>query len=137
MLDRRVRPAARIEANRIDKLLVDLDSTDFAVRESASRELAGLCDRIEPMLRRALQDRPSLEMRRRLESILTQIHRPSAERLRTLRAIVVLEGIGTAETRHILEKLSGGVEARETWAAQATLQRLKHRSPSANGRTSP
>ncbi len=137
MLDRRVQPAAHIEAKRIDKLLVDLDNDDFVVRESATRTLAELSDRIEPMLRRALQDRPSLEMRRRLESILAYVNRPSAERLRTLRAIVVLEGIGTAEARRILEKLSDGVDARETRAAKAALVRLQHRSPAETGRTSP
>ncbi|HEY7155430.1 MAG TPA: WD40 repeat domain-containing protein [Gemmataceae bacterium] len=127
LLKDRLRPAAEVDAKDIEKWLADLDGEDFARRESASRELSGLCDRIEPILRRTLEDRPSLEVRRRLQAILANPRCPSAERLRTLRAIAVLERIDTPKARSILEKLASGAACRETQEAQAALQRLKHR----------
>jgi hypothetical protein len=117
----------RVDGKRIESLLADLDGNEFAAREAAERELTGLRARAEPMLRRALEDKPSLEMRRRLQAILAGPKRPSADSLRTLRAIAALERIGTPEARRILEKLSGGSPARETREATAALQRLDHR----------
>ena len=93
--------------------------------------------RIEPKLRRALEDKPSLKRRRRLESILAEPKRPPAEALRTLRANAVLERIGTPEARRLLEKLATGAASPETREAQTALRRLKRRDASANGRTSP
>ncbi len=51
-----------------------------------------------------------------------------SEYLRQLRAIEVLECIGTAEARRVLEAISqGATEARLTQEAQAALQRLARR----------
>jgi HEAT repeat protein len=72
-----------------------------------------------------LQSRLTLEARRRIEAVLTDRTRPPPEELRTLRAIAVLERIGTPEARQALEKLTGGAEARERQEAKAALERLK------------
>ena len=125
------------DTKRIEQLLADLDSDAFAEREAASRELIRLRYRVGPLLRKALRNKPTLEVRRRLEAILVEPNRPSIEALRTLRAIAVLERIGTPEAQRILEKLAGGADAPETREAQAALQRLNRRDASANGRTSP
>jgi hypothetical protein len=117
----------RVDGKRIEGLLADLDGNEFTAREAAERELTELGDRAEPMLRQALEGKPSLELRRRLQAILAGPKRLSANSLRTLRAIAVLERIGTPETRRILEKLSGGAASRETQEAKASLQRLTHR----------
>jgi WD40 repeat protein len=114
-----------VDAKRIDKLLADLDGDSFALREAACRELTQLSDRAEPILQRVLEGRPSPEMRRRLRAILAEPRRPPTDALRTLRAIAVLERIGTPEARRVLEKLSGGTPARETREAKAALERLK------------
>ncbi len=132
----RLRPATAKDPV-IDKLIVDLESDSFEKRQASTRNLTRLHYRAEPMLRRVLRDKPSLEMRRRIEAILTEPRIPKAEDLRNLRAITVLERIGTPEARRILEKLAGGADAPETRAAKAALVRLQHRSPSATGRTSP
>jgi WD40 repeat protein len=131
-----VHPVA-VDSKRIEKLLADLDDERYAVREAASRELPLLRCSVEPRLRQALADKPSLEMRRRLENILAEPKHPTAEALRMRRAIAVLERIGTPEARHILEKLAGGAAAPETRAAQAALQRLKQRSVLATEGTAP
>jgi WD40 repeat protein len=121
-----LRPAA-VDAKSIEKLLADLDGDSFTVREAAVRELTRLHYRVEPMLRRALEGKPSLELRRRVQAILAGPKKPLAEDLRTLRAIAVLERIGTPEAQRILEKLAEGAACRETQEAQAALQRLKRR----------
>jgi WD40 repeat protein len=123
----RLQPAAAVDGKRIEQLLADLDGDDYAAREAASRQLAALRDCVEPALRRALRAEPSPEKRRRLQALLAAPPRPSAERLRTLRAIDVLERIATPEARRLLEKLGGGAAVRETREAQAALQRLKRR----------
>jgi hypothetical protein len=52
----------------------------------------------------------------------------SGETLRRLRAISVLEKIGTPEARRVLEQLASGLEgARETHDAKATIRRLERR----------
>jgi WD40 repeat protein len=123
----RLRPAV-VATKRIEKLLADLDADQFETREAASQELARWRYRAEPILRRALDKKPSQEARRRLQAILAEPKRPTAEELRTLRAIAVLERIGTPEARQVLAKLADNAKARETSEAKAALERLKRLS---------
>ncbi len=123
LLRTNLEPASNKKVQHIEKLLADLDDDSFRTREAASQELSRTCYEAEPLLRRALQGRPSLEMRRRLEALLAQPRRPSKEALRTLRAIAVLERIGTSEARCILEKLADGALTPETREAKAALRR--------------
>ncbi|HEV3255668.1 MAG TPA: sigma-70 family RNA polymerase sigma factor [Gemmataceae bacterium] len=122
----RLRPAPAADPRRLTQLLSDLDSNQFAVREKASQELEKLAETAKPAVQQALARSPSsLELRRRLERILDKLAVPSGGRLQQLRAVEVLEHIGTAEARQILTALSKGVpEARLTQAAKATLGRL-------------
>jgi hypothetical protein len=110
----------------------DLDTNQFAVRESAKQELEKLGEIAAPACRKALEQKPSVEARRRLEALLEKQSRewqnPSSERLRTLRAVEVLEHIGTPEARQVLETLAKGApEARLTQEAAESLQRLSRR----------
>jgi hypothetical protein len=72
-----------------------------------------------------------LEVRRRVEAILaghSAVIR-SPERLRRVRAIQVLEQIGSPQARSVLETLAtGAAAARDTQEAQASLKRLAQRS---------
>jgi hypothetical protein len=82
-----------------------------------------------PALRRAADAAPA-EARRRLEALLADLDagRPNAETLRGLRAIELLEHVGGAEARRVLEALAGGVpEARQTREAKGSLARLANR----------
>jgi RNA polymerase sigma factor (sigma-70 family) len=128
-LKERLRPAAAIDGKRIDRLLADLDSDQFEVREKAARELEELGDGVEPALRKALAGRPSLELRRRAEEVLQALDPSrSPERLRGVRAVEVLELVGTAEGRRVLETVAkGAADARLTREAKASLQRLNDR----------
>lgn len=94
----------------IARLLVKLDDTDATVRQAAIAELTRLGRRIEPGLRAALRDRPSLELRRRIETLLLQVNgqEPETEVLRCCRAIHILECIDSPPARDLLETLSRG-----------------------------
>ena len=115
------------DAPRIRRLIADLDSEQFAVRDAAGKELEKMDDAAHAVLRQALKGKPSFELRRRIETLLSVpwvIRSP--EKLRQIRAIMVLEQIGDAEARRVLERLAAGtVEARQTREAMMALQRLK------------
>src|SRR5438105_14981668 len=135
-LRRRLRAPTDAELKEVRRYLADLDSTRFATREKALERLSQLGETAEPVLRQALEKNPSLEVRRRLQLLLTRLsQRPlSGEALRTLRALEVLESAG-AEGRRLLRELaspgreSGEAEARLTREARASLHRLARRSP--------
>ena len=132
LLAKHLHPVAAVDPKRVDTLLADLDSEQFSVRDAAARELKGMGEQIEPTLRRVLESKPSLEVRNRIQTIQDALRGvPPHHTLRTLRAIWVLERIGTPEARDLLRTLSGGVAAaRETREAKAALQRLDRRAGS-------
>ena len=122
-LKEHLHPVAAPDLARLKRLLADLDSDAFAAREQATRELEKLGELAVPHLRKTLEDRPSLEMRRRIEDILT---RQPAIDLRLLRAIEILEHIGSDDARQLLRTLAQGApEARLTQEARAALKRLE------------
>jgi hypothetical protein len=119
------RPARGPDRKRVEKLLADLDSERFALRQAAARELAALGEPVEPALRRILRGKPSVEVARRVQAILAAPRAaPSAEVLRGLRAIRALELIGSPEARAVLRILAKGAPGcPETRDAQAALER--------------
>ncbi|HKB37981.1 MAG TPA: hypothetical protein VKD72_16155, partial [Gemmataceae bacterium] len=128
---RRLQPPADAEIKEVRRHIVDLDSPRFATREKAFERLLRLGETAEPVLRHALEKNPSLEVRRRIQLLLTRLaQRPlSGETLRTLRALDVLEHTG-AEGQRLLRELAGGVEeACLTREARVSLNRLARRSP--------
>jgi RNA polymerase sigma factor (sigma-70 family) len=129
LLGGRLRPAAATDGPRIDRLLADLDSDQFEVRQKAHRQLREMGNAAEPALRKALADKPSAEQRLRIKELLQEAdpaHFP--ELLRELRAVEVLERVGTAEARQVLQTLAGGAgDARLTREAKASLGRMRAR----------
>ncbi len=123
----RLRPAATPDETLIARLIASLDSDDFKTREKAAEELAAVGEAAVPALRKALSAAPSLEVRRRIGSLVEPWDSPTltAEQLRQLRALEVLELAGTVEARAVLETLARGApHARFTTEAQAALKRL-------------
>jgi len=101
------RPATGDE-KKITSLIADLDSDSFDVRERTSQDLAQLGKPAEKALRQALAAGPSAEMKLRLEKLLDKLGGDgalSAEQNRDLRAVRILEGVGTADARKVLEGL--------------------------------
>jgi WD40 repeat protein len=130
LLRERLRPAAAIPAEQMKRLLADLDSSEFSHREEASKGLADLGEQARPALEAALSKQPSLDLRRRIEALLEPSTVRTSEELRGIRAVHVLEQIGTAEARQVLQKLADGTpEARLTKEAKASLERLARRPP--------
>ncbi len=129
LLRRHLQPAMPLPAARLAGWIRDLDDNDFAVREQASRELEKASDLAEAALRKATEETPSLEVRRRAGRLLKPLEAgPSRETVRVIRAIEVLQHAGTAEARELLESLARGMpEAPITREARAALACLKGR----------
>jgi WD40 repeat protein len=124
-------PVPRLEEHQIARLLADLDSDDFDVRERATEQLVNCGDGVEQPVRRFLP-RARPEAGRRAAQVLERIQaartEPVAEQLRELRAVELLEYLGTPDARRLLETLATGApEARLTREARASLGRLAPR----------
>jgi hypothetical protein len=126
LVRQRIKPVEPVDAQQAERLIHDLDSEDFQTRIKATEELEKIVDGAEPVLRKKLAAKPSLEMKQRINQVLSKLEpSASAERLRTLRAIQVLEYAGTAGAREHLRALAEGVAgARLTREAKAALERL-------------
>jgi WD40 repeat protein len=109
-------------------LIAKLDHPRYVVREEAARELARRGTVVEGDLRTAWQKTPSAEQRERLEALLGKLNfavPPSGDELRGLRAIWLLERIGTPEAKMGLERLASGAPgSRVTLEAKAARGRL-------------
>ncbi len=129
LLRDRLRPAVALPADELQRLVQDLESPRFRRREQASRRLAEFGEDAEPTLRQALADKPSAEVRQRLERILAGPRLvPAPELLRSLRALQILEAIGDQPARQVLARLAEGAPAsRLTREARAAVERLRHR----------
>ncbi|MBY0526542.1 MAG: sigma-70 family RNA polymerase sigma factor [Gemmataceae bacterium] len=111
----------------IERRIRLLDDEKFDVRLQAAAELERAGTLAGPALRQALMGKPSLELRRRAERLLEVIAQPgpSAEQLRFLRAMELLETIGTPEARRIVEQVAKGARgARVTIDAAEVLARM-------------
>jgi len=125
-LGKRLRPA-----RSLSQMIADLDADDFDRREAASKQLAAAGAGVAPALRKALEEKPSAEARARIEKLLNAGDNwivTDPDTLRALRAIWVLQKIGTPEARAVLEDLAKGApEVRQTQEAKAALDFLdKH-----------
>jgi hypothetical protein len=126
LIEKRVHPVAAPDAKQLAKLLADLESDTFETRHNAETELLELGGRAEHALREALANDPPLDLRQRLERLLKRSEKGlSAEMLRDLRAVEVLELISSPEARRVLEGLAGGAPAaRLTREAASASKRL-------------
>jgi WD40 repeat protein len=123
--------AASVTSERLQKLIEDLDHPRFAMRELAGIELAAIGPAAEPALKKKLLSKPSLEATGRIEKLLAGIQstRPSPEQLRAVRAVEVLEHIGTLEAIAFLRELAGGADgAYLTSHAKEAIERADRRA---------
>jgi hypothetical protein len=127
-----LRPVPSADPKKTLQLIADLDSSSFQARENATYELERLGESARSALLKALKQKPSAEASRRLRLILGKLadREKSPQRLTEIRAIQVLEYIGTPQAQKILSSLaSGPAEAFLTQDAAASLARLKARAP--------
>jgi WD40 repeat protein len=101
-----------VDRKRLEQLVADLDSDEFTVREKASAALTSAGAAAEKVMREALEKSPSPEVRRRLQELLSHFDDKGAapEHLRAVRAVELLERIGTPPARELLTKLLGEVK---------------------------
>ena len=128
----RVKPVPKAGVGRIAQLIESLDDDNFTVREQATAELNRLGEVALPSLRKAMTISVSPEVRRRIEELLEKFGGPAPppEVLRALRAVEILEHIGSSEARQVLRAVSQGApEARLTQDAKASLERLAKLAP--------
>ncbi|GIW78640.1 MAG: hypothetical protein KatS3mg105_0447 [Gemmatales bacterium] len=111
-LKERLKPArSTVMPKEIEALVASLDDKDFQVRQNAMARLAQLEEKALPVLRKVLESKNlSLEAKRRVEKLAASLQIPlsSSERLRAVRAVEVLEMIGTQEALDLLQNLSTG-----------------------------
>jgi hypothetical protein len=125
-----LKAASPPDLKRLSLLIADLDSDEFAVREKAQKELERIGEYAMPALRKALESKPSVEARRRIESVLKKPRTLAPETVQALRAVEELENIGTPDARQLLEALAEGApEASLTLNAKASLERLAQKLP--------
>ena len=115
-LQKRLQPVPPPDAERIARLLTDLDADKFNVREKASHELEQLGELAKPALQKALAGQPSAEVQQRVQALLDKLSAFTPERLRIQRAVMVLEQIGSPEAKQLLETLAKG--APDAWLTQ-------------------
>jgi WD domain, G-beta repeat len=129
-LGKQLRPVAAPDQKGIARDLADLGSDQFELRQQAVNRLKGWGDLAVPALRQRLADKPPVDERKTIEDLIRQANAWSPEQLQVLRAIQVLEYIGTKEAKGVLERLAGGApESRLTQEAKGSLQRLSNIPP--------
>jgi hypothetical protein len=125
-IDNNLAAVVETEKEIVDELAKDLDDDRFTVRSGAARKLSQLGERAAPRLKDLLRTKVSLEARERIKSLLETVDcEPlGPEGLRSSRAVMALEWLGTPNARRVLAKLAKGMpSARQTKDAQAALDR--------------
>jgi WD40 repeat protein len=126
------------ELRQIERWIAELDAEAYEAREEATRALRKAGPAARMALHKALEAKPSLEQKLRLEALLADLNRtrPSPQMLRPTRALELLERIGTPEARRLLDSLAqGSPEAPLTQQARAARDRLAGKvSPVPRGR---
>lgn len=171
LLAARLKPV-KADSTQVKKLIEQLDADDYENRETATRELEYLDRFAKEAMKKALEDKPTAEVKKRLEALLARIPTdgkdkdepfelkgrsistrsvngvieifidgkkldiaamvkgrpaptPNMQWARAVRAVAVLEHIGTEEAKAVLKKLAEGeAGAKPTDEAKAALERL-------------
>src|SRR5262249_22807385 len=112
---------------RVLKLLSDLNSNEFFVRENATAELSKFGDLVKKELQEALNQKPPSEAARRIKGLISDLSSSTnINILRESRAIEVLEHVGNIDAQKLLAKISNGApEAQLTIEARNALQRVQ------------
>jgi dipeptidyl aminopeptidase/acylaminoacyl peptidase len=128
-LKRQFRPVPVVDQARLSRLITDLDSNRFSVRESAAKELEKIGEPAVAALRAAQSANSSAEHNDRVGKLLKVLcPLSSRSELQRYRAVEVLERIASAESMQLLRLLAAGApEATLTKKAKGSLERLRQR----------
>jgi hypothetical protein len=128
-LGSRIRPLDRPDPEAVARHIADLDHKEFRKREAAARSLAELGERAREAMTQALNSGPSPETRDRLERLLAADEKPTSDQLRCLRAIEIVEMVGTPDASELLAAWAGGAPGSQfTTEASSVASRMRERS---------
>jgi hypothetical protein len=125
LLNQRLRPVVLSAAVRkeCDGLIGALDHESFEMRDEANRKLEAMSPWVETHLKDALATAKTLELQRRLQTLIAHVGQST---LPLLRAVEALEHAPGPEARALLGQLAAGEpQARITREARQALQRLE------------
>jgi WD40 repeat protein len=127
---RELPPARNPDPNAVAALVARLDHDDSATRDAAEAELATLAELAADALRPIAERSASAEQRARARRLLDRLGTVVADpwRLRVVRAVEVVERVGTPDARRLLTDWAAGADrALLTREARAALERLTER----------
>lgn len=132
LLSARLRPAVSDDEarKRMEQWIKDLDDDTAATRGRATKELLELGREAVPAVRMAAEEGPSTEVRRRAKALVVELLRKpwAIERVREVRAVEVLEAIGSPGAVDVLRGLARGTRGvPQTEEARAAIERLAAR----------
>ncbi len=125
-LGKLLRPAPPADKQVTARLIADLDSERFAVREEAARQMERLGEAALAALRHALAGNLSLEARQRVRRLIEKLEPGTGARLRVLRAVEALEFMNARPVLQELAQAAAGTLP--TDEARTALARLERRA---------
>lgn len=119
-------PTRPVDARVVTKLIEDLDSDEARLRKQAVTALEALDVQVEAALNKAREATRSAEVRRAIGRLLDRLDAAvlDGDRLREVRAVEVLEAVGTPAAQAVLVRLVKGADSRQTREAKEALARL-------------
>jgi WD40 repeat protein len=129
LLRRRLQPA-RLDAAALNRVLADLESEKFTVRDRAVTELGKVGRNAVPTVRARADKAESLETKRRLQRFLEQHDTGTLlpDELRAVRCLEFLEHAATPAARKLIAELSKGEPTADlTMRALSAQRRLERR----------
>jgi WD40 repeat protein len=127
LLKARLKPVESPPAGKVERLIAGLGDDEFDARQQAHKELERLSELAGPALQKTLEGKPSAEAAKRIRQLLSKLEEPVSdpEQLRRIRAVELLERIGTPEAIDFLKALAKGEPvARLTREAKKSLEYL-------------
>lgn len=110
LLGAKVTARAGLSPERVAQLVADLDSNAFRTREAAAKELEAAGPVASAALRAAAEKAASAEVRKTAADLLARVDGvpTNPDDLRAIRAVEVMETIGTVGAREVLARWAAG-----------------------------
>jgi hypothetical protein len=130
-LEARLQPAPTVDPRYLERLIRDLQQSDFNARKRAAAELRHCGELALPALLQAQENRFDDLTRKLIDKLAAQF--PTAEQVRQTHALQILEAWNTPQARAVLERLAEGpTAAMLTREARKTLERMPRAIPSSS-----
>jgi hypothetical protein len=121
----KIKPDIKVDQAEFKQILEELDSDTYTVRLKAREKLAQIAPGIWPVIRDAIKDAKSSEVRDALEAAMIKVAPPTAGQ--ETRAVMALERIGSEEAVKLLGTFAGITDNPNlSGAAKKALERLEY-----------